>query len=663
MEFNIFAGERPIISANNLPVQNASLCRDCYLHSSGVDPLKSALAVGVGYDLAETLFKSGSKLIKMDQHTCFVRSPIIKDKFERIYYTNDTGGLFVTTWNDLVDNVVGVDLSAFKAPAAEITATVERDQSKLTTVYVRVIYPDGDVAAEGEENVDVFHTGWVNFDYAKGVDKVKITFPGAVSEMNGIAVYGDGKVYAQVYDDSRFAGVGVDLYEFEPSYANEITSTSTYAPEVGLPVFEVVAGSDNIKETTFVVTYVSVRDEESGPSPASKLIEYEDGVDSVTIDLPATVNADIEFMRVYMAIEGEFFCLQDKIPATQAQLVVDVLDDDLNKRREASGDAESLIGAGLTTNTYFHAPDDLQGLIELPNGCLAGFTLDDTTGGKVTGTVHVSEPYQPHAWPIEYRWKVNYKIISLAKVPEGFLALVKGRHSLITGSTPDLMNENVLETQQSCRTREGVQEIGGTVVWDSPDGLAIYGGGAISVVSTDVWSREQWSELSEGGVKLGQYEGRLLIYPNDSDEGILYDLSRHDIVKLSEGGVTALLYDVEEDDLYQVRSGELAMFNQGAPLNTAEWISKPIVITGAKPFKAGRLDIEGLVILSLYKGDNALSSADGVAVPFWSKPKMNMMPFRVGSSQRKRSLSVGFKLVGSDRLRGFELVRDMRELR
>jgi len=168
--------------------------------------------------------------------------------------------------------------------------------------------------------------------------------------------------------------------------------------------------------------------------------------------------------------------------------------------------------------------------------------------------------------------------------------------------------------------------------------------------------------IRENGIRLGQYEGSLLIYPKDADEGLLYNMRRHDTTRLSQGAITALLYDVEKDELLQVRDDNLEKFNQGEPMSTAEWVSKPFVVMGGKPFVASRLDIEGEVFMSLYDGDNEFASADDNAFAFWAKAKFTMKPFRIGNSQRKRSISIGFVLTDAKRLRGFQIERDMRAL-
>ena len=544
IKYRSFTGMRPIVEPLNLAEGEASFCRDCYLHTSGVDPLRGGKVEGAGFAGAATLYRAGDKFISMSCLTDFVRSPIVQDVHERLYYTSECDdGLRVTDWSSLVDDVVGVDLSSLAVPLVAAVPTI------------------------------ITH------------------------------------------------GTAVD------------------------------------SATNFVVTYISIRDEESVPSPVSGTVDYEDGVDGVSLVLPATADPDIAFMRVYMAINGDYYVLAE-VPATQATLVSDPLDDDLLVSESQFG--SSVVGTVLTSGSYFAAPSDLQGLIGVPNGVMAGFTNDGV--GEVTGTVHFSEPYQPHAWPYEYRFKIKYKIVGLATVPEGVLVLTEGKPSLITGSTPDVMDEHSLESYQSCMDRRSILDIGDSVLWSSPDGVAVYGGRSIKVLSENVWSREQWQALGHDDVIFGLYENKLVIYPQAAgSDGLLYDLRRNDVTRLSQGNATALLYDVEIDALWLVRGDSLERFNEGGRL-VAHWIGKPEIVPMAMTFNSARLIPEGAVRFSLYRVNNEYEQADEVVTAYWSKLVTDERPFRVGSAGRMRMIRLGFELVGLERLRLAQLGQDMRSV-
>ncbi len=567
ISFRVFSGERPVVEPLNLEDHQASYCRDCYLHTSGLDPLRGNKLIEAGYVTAKTLFRAGGHFIQMDTWTDFARSPIVQDKFERIYFTQCSDpGLKVVECGDLADNMAGVNLSDLAAPTSAPVATV------------------------------IEHGGT----------------------------------------------------------------------------------DDTLKATSFVVTYVTVRDEETAPSPASSVVSWNDGVDGMTISLPSTSDSDIAFMRVYMAIEGEYF-LVDEVPAAQTSLVVDPLDDDLTGDAD---DPDDLTGVPLTTKECDAPPKELCGLVGLPNGVLAGFSNDGDC--QVTGTVHFSKPYEPHCWPVTYRFKIRYKIVALATVPEGVLVLTEGQPSIITGSTPDVMDEHTLETYHSCRDPRSVIHLGEAVFWSSPDGVAVYGGRTIKVISENVWSREQWQALNPDAMLFAAYEDQLVIYPQavrpvgsglpdwvagtepKQGEGFLFNFKRGDITRLSQGDVHAALYDVEEDCLWLVRGDHLERFNEGEPL-VAEWVSKPFVVAGARTFNSARLIPQAETELLLFRADNEaeamrVNRADEVGTPFWVKSISHQRPFRLKSAGRRWGVRFGFRLLGLERLRAAFFSSDMREI-
>ena len=647
----VFGGERPIVEPLNLSHDQASFCQDCYLHTSGLDPLRSGKFVDDGYAPAKTLFRAGDKFIYMSTWTDFVRAPHLKDKFNRIYYTQDANpGLYVTTCADLVNDVSGVNLSNLKPPTDAPTPVIIRGDV-LTDVAFAITRTD----AGGVESGPSATSAVVSYADADDTINLKIdaTSDANITTTNIYAVV-NGVYYLQRSVPATTASVNFTPFTLDTS--NAVTLGAVDA-SIDAPTPTVVRDTTHIKTTNFLVTYVSIRDEETTNSPISISVDYEDGVDCLELGLPATNNPDIAFMRIYMEVGGDYYLLAE-VPATQTQYNVCPLDDDFITN--GNNDPNSIIGSVFSTENYDPAPEDIIGLHGLPNGSLAGFANDDACGG-ITGVVYVSVPYQPHAWPTEYRFPIRYKIVALRNVPEGLLVLTEGKHSLITGSTPDVMDEHEIETQHSCRDKRSALEIGDSVVWSSPDGVAIYGGRNIKVISLDVWAREQWQDLVPEAMLFGFYEGRLIIYAIESEKAFIYNLARHDIIRLSEFNVHALLYDVEEDALFLARGDNLERFNEGAILE-GEWISKPHIVPAARTFNSMRISPEGETQVSLYRNNNELDHADYLPGAFWSKAKDHQRPFRVGSGGRMREICIGFKLTGKKRLRFFELAEDMREL-
>lgn len=686
IQLRTFAGERPIVEPLNLQDEQATLCRDCYLHSTALDPLRHTLFVEAGYAKAKTLFMACGKMIYMSRWTNFARSPIIQDKHERIYWTQCNGtGLRVESASNMTNDAAGTNLSNLKPPTAKPTVVVDRGGAGTDTEAIQFVLTFIDTSTT--PNVEIAPSPLSNsLQYIDGTDGVKLTLIVPTDTLaNGEFRYKKKRIYAFL-DGNYYLLAELDRTEatyivnpLKVSTTTAVTLPTPPLPTVNVaPVAALIQGGDNTKSTAFVYTYVTVRDEETAPSPASEVITYNDGVDCATISWPAPTNPDVVKVRLYMAVEGDYYLLVE-LPASTTSYTVCPLDDDFINGNQL--DPDSIVGVPLTTDNYDPAPKNLCGLIGLPNGVLAGFTND--SGCEMTGTVHFSEPYQPHAWPVEYRIKIRYKIVALAEVPEGVLVLTEGRPSIITGSTPEVMQEHTLETYQSCRDKRSVVHMGTAVFWSSPDGVAVYGGRQVKVVSENVWSREQWQRLEPDEMIFGLYEDQLVIYPQapvapddaltqaeqwrlKRGEGVLYNLQRGDVTRMTEGNVHALLYEVEHDALWIVRGDNLERFNEGEKME-AEWIGKTLVVPAARTYNSARLIPEADTLFSLHHSTNDATvgrhdRADEIDTAFWSRSITDQRPFRVGSAGRMRGIRLGFKLIGKERLRAAFLAQDMREI-
>lgn len=523
-----FQGMRPIVQPMNLSDGQASDCMDCFLHSTGVDPLKSGKTISTGFHNVKALYRIDTSFVLLQERVSVVRSPVIEDKYDRLYFTRDEdkdGGVYVTNHDSFKqDKIKGKPLSGLKPPEHAPKATLLKDNA---------------------------------------------------------------------------------------------VSNETIEPD---------------KYTSFRVTYVTEWGEESAPSLASELFSYidKDNYGVRLSHIPISPHATVSKRRIYMAVDGEYF-LRAEIGNTGTTYDLYPLNDDA-------------IQDVLITENFDPPPEGLRGLVGLPNGSMAAFKNegDDKTG---TGMIVFSEPYQPHAYPVGYRHKSQYPVIALAVVPEGVLVLTTGKPMLISGTSPDTMYAQVIESSESCLSPESVLVQSGTAFWASPDGIAAFGGGAVSVISRNVWSREQWQALKPKRMLFAFYENHLLIYADH--QAFLYSLGRNDLTRLSQSGVSCTYYDVMDDQLYVVRGDNLEAFNQGDVLE-AVWQSKEYVIAGASPFNSLRIEADDYpVTFRLFTEAGEVQS----------KTIPNNKPTRVKSTGRKRIAY--FRLASLARVRLVQLASSM----
>jgi hypothetical protein len=392
------------------------------------------------------------------------------------------------------------------------------------------------------------------------------------------------------------------------------------------------------KYATFRITFVTDRGEETAPGMASDEVEYIDDKTKYGIllsDLPISDSSWVVSRRIYVAIDGGDFYLIDEIDNNvDTTYIIAPFDDDA-------------ITDLLITEDWDPVPENLTGLCGLPNGVLAGFLND-----KNTGTIRLSFPFQPHAWPVDYSFKSLYKIVALLAVPEGLLVLTEGKPMLITGSTPDLMQEHVIESSDSCQSALSAVVSGGVAYWSSADGLAAFGGLQVKILSKNTWSRDQWQALNPRKMHFQVYEDHLLIYANDADKAFIYSLQRHDISELSQTGIECGLYDLVDDKLLLVDGDDLIAFNEGDYNLSATWESKHYIQTHARPYSSARIvaDAYPLSFELLPEGNEG----------FFQKVIENDKPFRVKSTGRKRWQKI--RIATPKRVNSLQVTITMQEI-
>jgi len=119
---------------------------------------------------------------------------------------------------------------------------------------------------------------------------------------------------------------------------------------------------------------------ESAPAEASNEVEVRTGQTVSLSGFPSVPGGDyvVTHRRIYRSTSGVFLYVGE-IAAAEVTYTDSVEPDSL--------------GEELATTTWSEPPANLQGLINLPNGLMAGFVKRD---------VYFCDPYHPHAWPLQY---------------------------------------------------------------------------------------------------------------------------------------------------------------------------------------------------------------------------------------------------------------------
>lgn len=440
--------------------------------------------------------------------------------------------------------------------AAQLAYNVRLDDGALTpNRQLRFAYQFPNPPAGGYKTILRYEGawyGWVNDVYA---------VPGPVAA-DRLYVMGDGA--------PKMIVGGVTYPLAVPFPAGALSPSLSGSPTAG------ATGTVRI----YVYTFVTAFGEESEPSPASADIYWTPG-QTVTLSGFAAPPAgrNIASQRIYRAQTGK--------TGTQLFLIAE---------RAASGAnfvdnvSPELIQEEIPSVGWNAPPNDLTGLISLPNGMMAAFS------GK---ELCFCEPYRPHAWPEAYRLTLDYDVVGLGAFGSSIIVATTGTPYIVNGTAPENMVSERIEQNLPCINARGIADMGYSVIYPSHDGLVSVTASGATVISTRLFSRDDWLRLNPYNMVAGQYNGRYFTSYSYSDvTGVefrgtfIMDLTGEQpfLIRADVQG-QAMFYDVTTGLLFLLIDGSVYEWDSlNQPNAMMSWKSKLFVLP--KPTNFGAILVE-----------------------------------------------------------------------
>jgi len=258
--------------------------------------------------------------------------------------------------------------------------------------------------------------------------------------------------------------------------------------------------------TSYVYTFVNDIGEESAPSPASATILRPDGL-TVTVSTPVAVPSGIDAAyaittkRIYRAATGNTgtqFLFVAEIPLATATYD-DVLTD-------------AQLGEVLESTGWDLPPDDLEGILALPNGIMVGFRRNQLC---------FSAQNRPHAWPPLYRLNTDTDIVGIANVDN---TVVIGTQSFVyvaIGNDPATYSMSKFEVPYAAVSKQGFAYLTGIgVVFPGTDGLmAVQGVGQVRNLTDGVFTLRQWKALDPTTIRAVQHNDIYWLFARPPEQG------------------------------------------------------------------------------------------------------------------------------------------------
>lgn len=301
------------------------------------------------------------------------------------------------------------------------------------------------------------------------------------------------------------------------------------------------------KTHLYVYTYVTPLDEESEPSDPSNEVLRSPGIDVILTGILAPpAGRPIDRVRIYRSETSA-------LGTTNLFFVHELAAGSVGWTDDIE---ENPIQEALGSTTYNPPPDDLSGLISLPNGMMAGFS------GK---KLYFSEPFLPHAWPEAYVLTTDYVIVALGSFGSTIAVMTEGTPYVVQGTTPDSMVMEKTELDLPCISKPGVVDMGYAILYPSTRGLVSVSNGGAVLATEQLFTRDQWLAMEPATFVASRWDDNYLAtytFTNELDvevsATIIVNMGSQTPAFVSRSGIVGVAMFTE------IGTGKLFMFVDGA---------------------------------------------------------------------------------------------------
>lgn len=579
-KLNVLGGLRPRLPESLLPDGAATIAQNCDFGYGELRNTKGGFSLLTLANLAKSLYTDdGLTFYSWTTDVDAVRSPLVSDTFNRLYYTGDSGfkvanrlGMTMTGGAPSSSYLVGVPRPT-SAPvltvqqAEQVTTANASIVFKFHWEYGGVKYQEQAVATTAINN-----TQYVFTPPSRQTGTPDTAFP--VLRMTATWLRDNSQVFDLYTENSSFASTG-GLYSLSMS---KDTSGSSYTATVTQGIKE----SD--KETrAYVFTQVNTYNEEGPPSDPALVTTSP----LVPVTVQVTKNqlngyAPIKEVRVYRTGTGtaltDYFYV-----GTISVLSVNTVAFNDNVKAE-------FLNEVLSSLDNYPPDQNLKGLMSLPNGILCAWKGNE---------LHFSEAYKPWAWPPKYVKTLPNAIVGGIVHGSGAVITTAGTPYIVSGVSPDSMTTSKINVSQAGVSKWSIAVVDGVVMYASNDGLVTINGAMATLSqSQQFFTRDVWRSKYSAGLstmRFSVWDGRLVVFSSagsftpfmirfDEADGSMTDLPA---LSADCGFVSQL-----SDQFYYVKSQVLYQFNGGTD-QTAVWQSRELVLTRPVNYGAGQIVAEG----------------------------------------------------------------------
>ena len=340
-----------------------------------------------------------------------------------------------------------------------------------------------------------------------------------------------------------------------------------------------------LEDRAYIVTYVDAWGQEGPPSDPIYVFDIGVHTDvlpvSIALVLPALPSGNYNMgdgarIKVYRTLSGsgatefQFVGENVKVGGSFNQFLFDEIQN--GYLGEVLESAEWIGPPNDDTSLYPNGP--LINLISAGNGVMTGYT-----GNMIA----FSEPYKAHAWPVRYRYSIEYEIRGLVSLPGGILILTEAKPYMAVGNDPSAIAIIPVDTAQACVSSDSIVDMGDYAMYASQDGLCIADGRDVRVISRPLVDEQGWrANYNPETIRAWLWEGIYVAFYGSYTlgTGFAFDPRGQNPAMIDLDGmkVTAGWYENDQDTLHLIWQDGAAWkhggFDQGDSLLPMIWWSK-----------------------------------------------------------------------------------------
>lgn len=382
------------------------------------------------------------------------------------------------------------------------------------------------------------------------------------------------------------------LYSGVPKYntrARINASSNGYRLGVPTPATAVTITPPGGTATTrsYVFTFVSAYGEEGPPSPPQTATGNAGtwALSAITTTVPNSSERNITTKRIYRTVTGasntEYFFVADIALATTTYN--DVATD------EAVG-----LNNPMESSAYSEPPSTLKGIVPHPGGFLIGFTGRD---------LYLSEPYKPHAWPLQYVKTMQTEIVGVAVYNNVIVVATTSHPYIAEGMDPITITFQKIDSIDPCVSRRSIATTLDGVYYASPQGIIKVSGGKTDLSTRNLFTREEWqTQFSPTSVKAVPYGVQYIAFDTTATGFIFSPAEQNSPLTTLDrfSNVTSIQIDHYSGDVYLVQSSQVRLWDPPESIPyTYTWTSKefdlpnPVNLGAFRlKFNPGRVEID-----------------------------------------------------------------------